>query len=315
MRIQICFLLFFVINLFAHDQELNGIDDRIKKQTVSRLGNWCVVPWNEKYCSAEILNLQGEEASVRVFDSSLPVTEWPVVIVRKTDIKQMMVQKHESLESLIKGLKDNSTLRTPQIEEALYKIDRAFFAPRYPYFDTAIDIGREMCISSPHIHVFCLELLKERFKTATTILDVGTGTGFLAAMFAFLAPQAEVIGIEYYEELTELAANNCQVLEAEITKRLHWVTGNGENGYYPQAPYDVIHVGFMCKNIPQKLLDQLKLGGTMIVPVGSQVSSYDSRLLGGKMLLIDKGLDGSIHIFPVFSCSFVPSQVKGSGEE
>ena len=308
MRIQLFLLLCCcVMNLFASDPEVQEIDQRIEKQTKLRVGAWCLVPWNGGYSTAEILQIEGDTTKVRVFDHSLPVSDWPVKMFHSDDLERLIHQKHESLEALVECLKQNQTLRSSEIEKALYAIDRACFAPRHPYFDTAIDIEKGMCISSPHMHVSCLELVKDQFNDATAILDVGTGTGFMAAMFAFLAPQAEVTGIEYFKELTELAKNNCQILDEEIQSRLHWVTGDGKAGHLEGAPYDVIHVGFMCKNIPQVLLDQLKPGGKMIIPVGSRVSFYDSRLCGGSLFLIEKDPDGSFHLFRVFGCSYVPA--------
>ncbi len=95
------------------------------------------------------------------------------------------------------------------------------------------------------------------------ILDVGTGTGYLAAVLARLAPDAEVYGLEYYDSLTHTAANTIQRNLPKEASRVSFITTDGEKGYLEGAPYDIITVGFMSEGIPQPLVDQLKPGGRL----------------------------------------------------
>ena len=166
-----------------------------------------------------------------------------------------------------------------------------------------------MCISAPHMHIWALELSKHLFANAKSILDVGTGTGYMADMYAHLSPQAKVVGIDWFDTLIIHAKRlRSRHLPKEIGDRIDFICGDGEKGYLPGAPYDIIHVGFMCEKIPQDLINQLRPGGWLIIPIGSGVSSYDSRLLSGKLLVVHKKKNGTIQSYETFSCCFIPSK-------
>lgn len=188
-------------------------------------------------------------------------------------------------------------------------MNRAYFCKENPYFDVAIDISCDMCISSPQMHIFSLELMKEELPHAKKILDIGTGTGYMATICAYLAPELEVYGIDRYQELVEKAERTCaEALPESVYQRITFLNGKGEKGYEKEAPYDLIYVGYMCKKIPSSLVKQLKPGGKLITPISSSISSYDQRLNAGNLMVIEKSHKGVVwpHKGPI--CSFIGSQ-------
>lgn len=306
--------LFFILILFpvgAFSNDLQTINSRLERQEKLCIGNWCLVHWKGGLCSGEVININEDKAKVKIFDTELPVSEWPVVDFYWNEIFRHTFEKTSTLDDLIASLKIKNILRTPFIEEGFRSIDRACFCPKYPYFDVAIDIGCEMCISTPHIHVFYLELSKNHISKAKRILDVGTGSGYMAAILSYLAPRAEVIGIDYYKDLIEVAKTNCQkALPSEAFERIKFTVGDGEKYQDQGEGFDIIYVGFMCDKIPPSLIEQLRPNGVLLIPIKKGFSSYDDRLFWGRLLMVEKENDGEIKTQEVFICSFIPSQSK-----
>lgn len=309
---KLCFLILLLTRVVCAS-EIDLIEERLEQQQRYKVQGWCLVPWQEKQFSAQILSLEEDGVRVKVFDASLPFESWPEVSFSWDEVVPFYCARSETMQELVESLEERSILQSETIKEAFTSIDRAWFCPNCPYYDAAIDIGKEVCISTPHMHVWALELSKHLFGQATRILDVGAGSGYLTAMYAYLAPQAQVFGIDFFEEFAHKASQTCsQHLSRDIYERMRFMAGDGEQGYSEGAPYDIIHVGFMCQSIPQPLIDQLKPGGRLIIPIGSKESSYDSRLLGGNLVVVDKQEDGSMTVHTVLSCSYVPSMTRKS---
>ena len=182
------FLFLILLSGVAFSNDLGVIDTRLEKQEKLCKGNWCLVHWKEGLCSGEVISLNEDKATIKVFDTALPVSQWPIVDFHWKDVFRHTFEKTPTLDALIDSLKAKNILRTPFIEEGFRAVDRAWFCSKYPYFDVAIDIGCEMCISTPHIHVLSLELLKTHIPQSKRILDVGTGSGYMSAIFSYLAP-------------------------------------------------------------------------------------------------------------------------------
>ena len=190
---------------------------------------------------------------------------------------------------MVEDLKTKGILKTERVEETMKAIDRKHYAPANHYVDSPQSIGHNTSISAPHMHAHTLELLKDVLKDGATVLDVGSGSGYLTACMAYMsAPSGYAVGIDRVRELTVQATVNIKNDNPELLRyNVFMVTGDGHDGYSVKAPYDVIHVGGATPTVPQALYDQLKCGGRMIIPVGPQ---------GGSQYLEqhDKKSDGSI---------------------
>lgn len=302
------FFLFFLVG-FAAECSIEEIKEHLELQQKYCPGNWCLVPWEDGWCCAEILAIKDTIVAAKVIDTSLHVNKWPIRLFDLSMIRHFKCSMSTTLEDLISHLKEKRILRTDFIESAFRAVDRSYFCKENPYFDAAINIPCDMCISTPHMHLLALELMKEGFSDAKKILDVGTGTGYMAAVFSYLAPQAQIYGIDCFEELVEQADKDCKnALPESMYKRITLMIGEGEKGHEAETPYDLIHVGYMCQSIPTSLIKQLKRGGILIIPIGSSISTYDQRLEGGYLMVIEKDQKGIVWAHKGCSCSFIETQ-------
>lgn len=160
----------------------------------------------------------------------------------------------------------------PRVLEAMNELPRHEFVPHpireLAYDDCALPIGYDQTISQPHMIALLLEALELRGHER--VLDVGTGSGYQAALLAVLA--REVISIEILPALVTLAKAN---LKRTRYADIQVVSGDGSLGYPPAAPYDGIVVAAGAPRIPAALVDQLAEGGRLVIPVGP----YDSQQL------------------------------------
>lgn len=152
---------------------------------------------------------------------------------------------------------------------AMRKVPRHLFLPReawdYAYADSPVRIGSGQTISQPYIVALMTELLN--VESHHKVLDVGTGSGYQAAILGNLAREVHTI-----ERHPELAASSEERLETLGYNNIIVHTGDGTQGYPPGAPYDRIVVAAAAPSAPQPLLDQLDDGGRLVIPVGSRFS-------------------------------------------
>jgi len=167
-------------------------------------------------------------------------------------------------------------IRDPLVLEAMRKVPRhRFVLPEYhhlAYSDGPLPIGRGQTISQPYIVALMSQLLE--LKGDETVLEIGTGSGYQAALLGFLA--RDVYTIERHEELARQAS---RLMEDLGLGNVHIHIGDGSKGLPQYAPYQGIIVTAAAPNVPQALLDQLDEGGKLVIPVGSRGGQFLERWL------------------------------------
>jgi protein-L-isoaspartate(D-aspartate) O-methyltransferase len=150
--------------------------------------------------------------------------------------------------------------------QAMRRVPRHLFVPddvrALAYEDRPLPIGRGQTISQPYIVGYMTEALQ--LEAAHTVLEIGTGSGYQAAILAEIVKQ--VYSIEIVPDLAESAR---RVLAQNGYRNVEVRTGNGYLGWPDRAPFDRIIVTAAPPEIPQALVDQLAVGGVMVVPVGT----------------------------------------------
>jgi protein-L-isoaspartate(D-aspartate) O-methyltransferase len=148
---------------------------------------------------------------------------------------------------------------------AMSRVARHEFTPQayrnQAYEDHPLPIGEEQTISQPYIVALMLEALA--LKPVDSVLEVGTGSGYVTALLAELA--AQVISVERHSVLADVAR---EVLSRLGYTNVRVIAGDGSQGFPESAPYDAILVSAAAAEVPLALLEQLAEGGRMIIPVG-----------------------------------------------
>jgi len=183
-----------------------------------------------------------------------------------------------------------------RVLDAIGKVPRHEFVPDdqrpYAYENRPLSIGYGQTISQPYIVAIMTDLLKP--KKTDRVLEVGTGSGYQAAILAELVDS--VYSIEIVKELGEQAAEN---LKKTGYNTVFTRTGDGYYGWETEAPFDGIVVTAVASHIPPPLLKQLKPGGRMIIPVGGQfMMQY--------LVLVTKDVDNNVTTRQILPVRFVP---------
>ncbi|MCD6493311.1 MAG: protein-L-isoaspartate O-methyltransferase [Archaeoglobaceae archaeon] len=171
-------------------------------------------------------------------------------------------------EKLIERLRYELNL-SDKVVEAMKKVPRHLFVPpayrSEAYVDAPLPIGKGQTISAPHMVAIMCELLD--LKKGDKVLEVGAGCGYHAAVVAeIVGKDGKVIAIERIPELAEMAKRNLETLGYD---NVLVVVGDGSKGYEKEAPYDKIYVTASAPKIPEPLIEQLKPGGKLVIPVGN----------------------------------------------
>ena len=189
---------------------------------------------------------------------------------------------------MTRGINDNRVLGT------MAKVPREEFIPpdsrAASYEDGPLPIGYGQTISQPYIVAFMTEQL--HLSSGDRILEIGTGSGYQAAILAELV--SEVYSIEIIEPLAKTAEATLQRLGY---KNVRVKVGDGYKGWPEHAPFDAITVTCAPDHVPQPLIDQLKEGGRMIIPVGG---------FGDQELYLLEKKNGQLERRAVLPVRFVP---------
>ncbi|KAM4690381.1 protein-L-isoaspartate(D-aspartate) O-methyltransferase-like isoform 2-T2 [Rhinophrynus dorsalis] len=203
---------------------------------------------------------------------------------------------------LVNNLHKNGVIRSQRVYDVLLATDRAHYTHNFPYMDSPQSIGYKATISAPHMHAHALEVLEDKLIEGAKALDVGSGSGYLTACFArMVGLTGKVVGIEHIDHLIQDSIQNVKRDDPTLLSsgRIKFVVGDGRLGYAEEGPYDAIHVGAAAPTVPQELLEELKPGGRLVLPVGPE---------GGSQVLeqYDKSIDGKITKARLMGVMYVP---------
>ncbi len=185
---------------------------------------------------------------------------------------------------------------SPRVMEAMREVPRSAFVPpelqALAFEDGPLPIGHGQTISQPYIVALMTDLLAP--QPQDQVLEIGTGCGYQSAILSRLCRQ--VYSVEVVPELNEMARHLFQQLGYDnIETRI----GNGYAGWPAHAPYDGIIVTAAATHIPPALIEQLKAGGRLVIPVGQPYSHQE-------LMLVEKDSDGEIHARSILGVAFVP---------
>lgn len=189
---------------------------------------------------------------------------------------------NENNEILISHLKEKGLLRNKELENSFRSIDRVDFAPEdykvEAYEDYPLPIGFGQTISQPTTVAFMLELLD--LKKGDKALDVGSGSGWATALIAeIIKPKGKVWGVEIIPELVELGRKNLAKYKLPNTKIIQ---ASKKVGLPEHALYNKILVSAEAEDFPQELLQQLKVGGIIVIPIKNILYKIE-KLAEGKI--------------------------------
>ncbi|MBN2476965.1 MAG: protein-L-isoaspartate(D-aspartate) O-methyltransferase [Pirellulales bacterium] len=192
-------------------------------------------------------------------------------------------------------------IKDPRVLEVMGRVPRHRFVPerlqKSAYADNPLPIGHGQTISQPYIVALMTQLVRP--KAEGRALDIGTGSGYQAAVLAELCK--DVYSIEIVKPLAEEAKQQLKDLGYKNVTVRH---GDGYRGWPEHAPFDVIIVAAAPDHVPQPLVDQLAPGGRLVIPVGDRWQS---------LVMIERQKDGGLRRETIAGVMFVP--MTGEAEE
>jgi len=212
-----------------------------------------------------------------------------------------MTECHHMLQAIARTARETARLTgrgrfAENVMTAIRSVQRSRFVPDglvvEAYENIALPIGFEQTISQPYIVALMTDLLRP--EKDHICLEVGTGSGYQAAVLSLLVKH--VYTIEIIAPLFRQASSQLHDMHYE---NIHPLLGNGYLGYPDAAPYDRIIVTAAAEKIPSALIEQLKKGGRMMIPIGPEN--------GAQVLYqVDKDVAGEVTMQPVLDVRFVP---------
>lgn len=213
--------------------------------------------------------------------------------------------RHRMVETQIEAHWDGRpAVKDEQVLEAMRAAPRHVFVPDrhrgQAYRDMPLPIGHGQTISQPYIVALMTELLE--LTSESKVLEIGTGSGYQAAVLAHLTPH--VYSIEIIEPLAE---NAQEVLEAQGYDEAQCRHGDGYHGWPEAAPFDTIIVTAAAGHLPPPLWEQLAPGGRIVIPIGDPMGVQ-------RLVVVTKTPEGKRETRSVMPVRFVPLTRAGSGE-
>ena len=209
--------------------------------------------------------------------------------------------RHKMVEEVLQDVAETSaysgiTALGPGVVTAMEKVERHRFVPdalaTVAYLNRPLPIGYGQTISQPFIVALMTDLM--RVKPGDRVLEIGTGSGYQAAILAELANA--VYSIEIIAPLGKQAGERLKTLGY---RNVQTKVGDGYYGWPEAAPFDAIIVTAAASHVPPPLLKQLKPGGRMVIPLGTQfMTQY--------LMLVEKQQDGSFTNRQIIPVRFVP---------
>lgn len=173
---------------------------------------------------------------------------------------------------MIENLRDKYQIRDERVLNAMREVPRHFFVPdalkTQAYKDNALPIAANQTISQPFIVARMTELLE--LTPQSKILEIGAGSGYQTAILARLARMIYAI-----ERVPQLAAQATERLKKLEVQNVDLKCADGTNGWQNHAPYDGILVAAGSPAMPEPLLNQLKIGGKLVIPIGHEQKSQN----------------------------------------
>ncbi|KDN48188.1 protein-L-isoaspartate O-methyltransferase [Tilletiaria anomala UBC 951] len=213
---------------------------------------------------------------------------------------------------LVANMQSAGLIKSSCVAQAFAQTDRAHYVKEHSraYEDAPSSIGYSATISAPHMHAYAAESLQSSIRQGKAVLDIGSGSGYTAAIFHRMLERegghGKVVGIEHIRELVEQSKRNLKAdgLAPQLEQgHIQMVCGDGRLGWPEDAPYGAIHVGAAAPNITEALVQQLDKGGKMFIPV-----SEDAVLGRGDQYIweVEKDEQGVVRKRKVMGVMYVP---------
>ncbi len=214
--------------------------------------------------------------------------------VNRSALKGQLMEKERA--EMVRFQIADRGITDPLVLKAMRAVPRHEFLPMLQqhraYEDGPVSIGKGQTISQPYIVALMTELAE--VDADSLVFEVGTGSGYQAAVLGEIVK--EVYTVEYIEALGNAAKER---LAALGYKNVHVRVGDGYAGWPEHAPFDAILVTAGIDHVPQPLIEQLKAGGRMVIPVGADGFTQE-------LLVIEKSADGSVQETKTIPVRFVP---------
>lgn len=203
-------------------------------------------------------------------------------------------------EEMVDSLASRGQVTDEDVLVAMRAVPRHEFVPpekrRSAYRDSPLPIGEGQTISAPHMVGIMGDLLD--LEAGETVLEIGTGCGYHAAVTAEIVGGGNVYSVEYHRPLAEEARETLDELGYEVGVRV----GDGHRGWPEHAPYDAAYLTCAAESLPEAVVEQLRPGGVIVAPVGTRTQT---------LVRAERRADGSLRRERHGGVRFVPMQGGG----